>query len=213
MSPGKNTGAGCHSLLQGIFPTQGWSPRLLCLLHWQLVSLPLTPPGKSRPQPLPNQLMINLFFWQNRLKDSESSLTPLFFLFFMSNPSRTSASSAFRIRSVRLILSRTVLADRGRFVPGSRKGCRTGGRRGSRQGQAPGPSGHGSGSRRESLRDWVECLCFCLSVSGIFSKVPSLWPSAGPSGTLSRLRLKQLTFKDKEAYGPATFFIFRMKLV
>ena len=115
MSPGKNTGAGCHSLLQGIFPTQGWSPRLLCLLHWQLVSLPLTPPGKSRPQPLSNQLMRNLFFWQNRLKDSESSLTPLFFLFFMSNPSRISASSAFRIRRVRLILSRTVLADRGRL--------------------------------------------------------------------------------------------------
>ena len=28
-SPGKNTGVGCHSLLQGIFPTQGWNPGLL----------------------------------------------------------------------------------------------------------------------------------------------------------------------------------------
>ena len=27
-SPGKKTGAGCHSLLQGIFPTQGSSPGL-----------------------------------------------------------------------------------------------------------------------------------------------------------------------------------------
>ena len=27
--PGKNTGVGCHFLLQGIFPTQGWNPRLL----------------------------------------------------------------------------------------------------------------------------------------------------------------------------------------
>ena len=27
-SPGKNTGAGCHALLQGIFPTQGWNPGL-----------------------------------------------------------------------------------------------------------------------------------------------------------------------------------------
>ena len=44
--PGKNTGVGCHSLLQGIFPTQGSSPCLLCLLHWQADSLPLTPPGK-----------------------------------------------------------------------------------------------------------------------------------------------------------------------
>ena len=47
-SPGKNTGVGCHALLQGIFPTQGWNPRLLCLLHWQVGSLPLVPPGKSQ---------------------------------------------------------------------------------------------------------------------------------------------------------------------
>ena len=28
-SPGKNTGVGCHSLLQGIFPTQGSNQGLL----------------------------------------------------------------------------------------------------------------------------------------------------------------------------------------
>ena len=28
-SPGKNTGVGCHFLLQGIFPTQGSNPGLL----------------------------------------------------------------------------------------------------------------------------------------------------------------------------------------
>ena len=28
-SPGKNTGVGSHSLLQGVFPTQGWKPGLL----------------------------------------------------------------------------------------------------------------------------------------------------------------------------------------
>ena len=27
-SPGKNTGVGCHALLQGIFPTQGSNPGL-----------------------------------------------------------------------------------------------------------------------------------------------------------------------------------------
>ena len=27
-SPGKNTGVGCHALLQGIFPTQGLNPSL-----------------------------------------------------------------------------------------------------------------------------------------------------------------------------------------
>ena len=31
---GKNTGVGCHFLLQGIFPTQGSNP---CLLHWQRI--------------------------------------------------------------------------------------------------------------------------------------------------------------------------------
>ena len=45
---GKNTGVGCHALLQGIFPTQELSPRLLCLLRWQAGSLPLVPPGKPR---------------------------------------------------------------------------------------------------------------------------------------------------------------------
>ena len=34
-SPGKNTEVGCHSLLQGIFPTQGSNPCLLGLPHWQ----------------------------------------------------------------------------------------------------------------------------------------------------------------------------------
>ena len=42
-SPGKNTGVGCHALLQGIFPTQGSNPCLLGLLHWQAGSLPLVP--------------------------------------------------------------------------------------------------------------------------------------------------------------------------
>ena len=43
----KNTGVGCHALLQGIFPTQGSNSSLLSLLHWQAGSLPLVPPGKS----------------------------------------------------------------------------------------------------------------------------------------------------------------------
>ena len=37
-SPGKNTGMGCHAIFQGILPTQGWNPSLLCLLHWQMGS-------------------------------------------------------------------------------------------------------------------------------------------------------------------------------
>ena len=40
---GKYTGVGCHFLLQGIFPTQGWNPCLLCLLHWRVGPLPPGP--------------------------------------------------------------------------------------------------------------------------------------------------------------------------
>ena len=40
----KNTRVGCHSLLQGIFLTQGSNPGLL---HQQADSLPTEPPGKS----------------------------------------------------------------------------------------------------------------------------------------------------------------------
>ena len=31
----RNTGVGCHFLLQGIFPTQGSNPSHMRLLHWQ----------------------------------------------------------------------------------------------------------------------------------------------------------------------------------
>ena len=48
-SPGKDTGLGCHFLLQKIFLTQGLNLCLLYLLHWQAYSLPL--PGKPRLQP------------------------------------------------------------------------------------------------------------------------------------------------------------------
>ena len=46
-SPGKNTGVGCHALLQGIFLTQGLN---LHLLHWQMGSLPPVPPGKPHKE-------------------------------------------------------------------------------------------------------------------------------------------------------------------
>ena len=45
-SPGKNTGVGCHFILQGIFPTQGLNSRLLHLRHWQADSFPPVPCGK-----------------------------------------------------------------------------------------------------------------------------------------------------------------------
>ena len=42
----KNSGVGCHPLLQGIFPTQGWNPCLLLLLHSQAGSFLLVSAGK-----------------------------------------------------------------------------------------------------------------------------------------------------------------------
>ena len=45
-SPGKNTGVGCHALLQGIFPTQGIKPRSPALQKAD--SLPSEPPGKPK---------------------------------------------------------------------------------------------------------------------------------------------------------------------
>ena len=38
--PGKNSGVGCHFLLQGSFLNQGSNPHFLCLLHWQVDPLP-----------------------------------------------------------------------------------------------------------------------------------------------------------------------------
>ena len=48
-SPGKNTGVGCHALLQEIFPIQGSNISLLSLLNWQVGSLPLVPPREPFP--------------------------------------------------------------------------------------------------------------------------------------------------------------------
>ena len=68
--PGKNTGAGCRFLLQGIFLTQGLNPSLLGLLHWQVGSLPLAPPGKplalSQDNLQPGSFTkIFVYFWRS----------------------------------------------------------------------------------------------------------------------------------------------------
>ena len=48
-SPGKNTGVGCHFLLQGIFLTHKSNLHLLCLLRGQAGSLPLRNMGCQWP--------------------------------------------------------------------------------------------------------------------------------------------------------------------
>ena len=61
-SAGKNTGVGCHALLQGIFPTQGSNPCPLSFLHWQAGALPLAPPGKPSIILVPSPLGTTLVF-------------------------------------------------------------------------------------------------------------------------------------------------------
>ena len=54
-SPGRNTGLGCHALLQGIFLTLGLNPRLLycrqILYHWHHVGSRFTLAFSSQPFP------------------------------------------------------------------------------------------------------------------------------------------------------------------
>ena len=60
-SPGRNTGVGCHFLLQGIFLTQGLKLHLSCLL--QMGSLPLGHQGSpSKVNPLPPQGNVQQWF-------------------------------------------------------------------------------------------------------------------------------------------------------
>ena len=46
-SPSKNTGVGCHFLLQGIFPMQGSNLSLLCLLHCRQMLYHLSHQGEA----------------------------------------------------------------------------------------------------------------------------------------------------------------------
>ena len=64
--PGKDTGVGCHSLLQGIFLSLGLNPYLLQVLHWQAGSLPLAQPGKRDQTHVPCIGKQTLNHWTTR---------------------------------------------------------------------------------------------------------------------------------------------------
>ena len=66
--PGKNTRAGCHLLLQGIFPTQGSNTSLSNLLLWQVGSLPLGHLG-SQPH---SSILAWKISWTEELGGSQS---------------------------------------------------------------------------------------------------------------------------------------------
>ena len=61
---GKNTGASCRFLLQGIFPTQGLNPQLLCLFALPGGFFSTEPPGK------PNQIsrVLQKMLWEERTR-------------------------------------------------------------------------------------------------------------------------------------------------
>ena len=89
---GKNTGGGCHFLLQGILLNQGSNPRLLHLLHWQTDNLPPGPPGKPPSAEErhkvegfrgPESETVNLFFFFQINQIEEVQLAPsIYFLAF-----------------------------------------------------------------------------------------------------------------------------------
>ena len=56
-SPGKNTGVGCHALLQEIFPTQGWNPGLP---HYKEILYRLSHQGSGEPQSQKTKLLCPL---------------------------------------------------------------------------------------------------------------------------------------------------------
>ena len=62
---GKNTGVGCHSLLQRIFPTQGSKPPLLCPVHCRYFFFPLSHLGSLHLVVL--RLLIRFFRWFTKL--------------------------------------------------------------------------------------------------------------------------------------------------
>ena len=65
--PGKNTGVGCHFLLQGIFPTPGSHLCLLHLLHWQADSLPLALHGLEHSKWSTNALYCQRANWASQM--------------------------------------------------------------------------------------------------------------------------------------------------
>ena len=72
---GRNTGVGCHFLLQGIFPIQGSNWCLQRLLHWQADSLPLSHLGSAVQDRCPittSRLIQVSSFWQLSLKNARS---------------------------------------------------------------------------------------------------------------------------------------------
>ena len=81
----RNTGVGCHSLLQGISPTQVSNLRLLSLLRWQADSLLPVLPGKSHYRLLQDIKYCSLCYTVNPCSllyiCSSVSVNPIFLIY------------------------------------------------------------------------------------------------------------------------------------
>ena len=80
----KNTGLACHFLIQGIFLTQGSNLCLLCLMHQQADSLPLSHLGSpysdnNKPLSINNSLMSQIIGLQT-FQPQDSIQSPSFFI-------------------------------------------------------------------------------------------------------------------------------------
>ena len=88
--PGKNTGVGCHALLQGLFPTQGSNLCLFCLLHWQIDSYHWCHLGSS--------ISVNSQFFSTSLLPAPQQCQNVPFLqyppFYWSSPPKQDAIAA-----------------------------------------------------------------------------------------------------------------------
>ena len=62
----------CQALLQGIFLIQGSNPRLSCLLHWQVGSLPLALPGKPLGSSTQQHIKKQRHYFANKGLSSQS---------------------------------------------------------------------------------------------------------------------------------------------
>ena len=71
--PGKNTGVGCHFLLQGIFPTQESNQHLLHLLHWQADTFSTVPAGNIHIH-----IFHNMYLYQIIIKFETTRVCMLF---------------------------------------------------------------------------------------------------------------------------------------
>ena len=90
--PGRNTGVGCHFLLQGVFPTQGSNPRLQHLLHWQVDYLTLCHLGSPNKASYGERLAVS--FPSSILKCLRKN-SPILVSFFKMHINRTTVTLQF----------------------------------------------------------------------------------------------------------------------